>query len=246
MTDDELKTAKERLMKLWDAYEAQEKEMAAAMARIRDLEEREKDKERIIETLRELVDTKDEELRKLEVKESSLGKESADYKERLKETMDSLALERSRYKKLYVLTQDLEAEVDRLTRELEVRDRWFRDNMSFFEELPTRVGKRLEMIPRAGTRRSLLEELGEPSENKRPRLSPAPEEHATFEKVDPKQEILNDLLALPGMDEAKAKVLMDAGYGDIEKLRAASPFELVKLDGITPTLARKITDHVRS
>jgi hypothetical protein len=200
----------------------------------------------VISTLRELVDAKDDELSKLEVKGNSLDKESKEYKERLKETTDSLALERSRYKKLYVLTQDLESEVDRLTKELDVRDRWFRDNMSFFEELPSRVGKRLDMIPKSGSKRSLLEELGEPAERKRPQLAPVSDENATFEKVDPAKEVLKDLMALPGMDETKAKVLVDAGYGNMEKLKAASPFELVKLEGITPTLARKITDHVKS
>ena len=81
-------------MKLWDAYEAQEKEMAAALARIKDLEEKEKDKDRVISTLRELVDSKDAELRKLEVKGTSLDKESNDYKERLQEVTESLNLER--------------------------------------------------------------------------------------------------------------------------------------------------------
>ena len=59
-------------------------------------------------------------------------------------------------------------------------------------------------------------------------------------------EAMKDLLDIPGIDEDKAKVLMDAGFGDAIKLKGASPFELVKLDGITPTLARKITEHVKA
>lgn len=247
MTDDELRLAKERLMKLWDAYESQEKEMAATLARIRDLEEKEMDKDRVISTLRELVDSKDTELRKLEVKESSLDKESSDYKERLQEVTESLNLERSRYKKLYIITQELEGDVEKVTKELESRDRWFRDNLSFFEELPQRMGKRMDMIPGGENRRSILEELGEPSEKPRPKLAPAkPKEEAKFEKVDPKQEIMKALLSIPGIDEEKASVLVGAGYGDLSKLKGASPFELVNLDGITPTLARKITDHVKA
>jgi hypothetical protein len=247
MSEDELRLAKERLMKLWDAYESQEKEMAAAQVRIKDLEEKEKDKERVIATLRELVDSKDTELRKLEVKGSSLDKESADYKERLHEVSESLNLERNRYKKLYIITQELEKDVEKLTRELETRDRWFRDNMSFFEELPGRMGKRVDMIPSSDQKRSILEELGSPSEKPKPKLAPAPsKEEATFEKVDPGEEAMKELLGIPGVDEEKAKALMDAGYGDMEKLKGASPFELVKLEGITPTLARKITDHVKA
>ena len=181
MTDDELRLAKERLMKLWDAYESQEKEMAAALARIKDLEEKEKDKERVISTLRELVDSKDAELRKFEIKGSSLDKETSEYKERLQEVTESLNMERSRYKKLYVITQELEGGVDTLTKELESRDRWFRDNLSFFDELPHRMGKRIDMIEGGTKKRSVLEELGAPSEKPRPKLAPAAtKEEATF------------------------------------------------------------------
>ena len=239
MTDEELRLAKERLMKLWDAYESQEKEMAAAMARIRELEEREKDKERVISTLRELVDSKDAELRKLEVKGTSLDKESSEYRTRLQETTDLLNLEKNRYKKLYLLSQELELEVDKLTRDVETRDRWFRDNLSFLEEFPQRVNKRLEMIPANTQSRTTLKELGASSEKPRPALAPSVSvEEAQFEKVDPRDEAMKRLMEIPGVDESKAKVLSDAGYGDIDKLKKASPFELVKLDGITPTLAR--------
>ncbi|MFO8050322.1 MAG: helix-hairpin-helix domain-containing protein [Thermoplasmatota archaeon] len=245
MTDDELRLAKERLMKLWDAYESQEKEMAAAKARINDLEEKQKDKERVIETLRELVDQKDNELRKQELKVSSLEKETADQKERLEELSNSLNMERSRYKKLFVITQELERDVEDLTKELEGRDRWFRDNLSFFEELPARMGNRLEMVNRKKPVTEKLAALGTPSEKPSPSLSPA-EEEKTFEKINPRESSLKVLMELPGVDEEKAQVLYEAGYGDVDKLKGVSPFELVKLEGITPTVARKITDHVKA
>ncbi|MGA1819760.1 MAG: helix-hairpin-helix domain-containing protein [Thermoplasmatota archaeon] len=246
MTDDELRLAKERLMKLWDAYESQEKEMSAATARIRELEEKEKDKERVISTLRELVDAKDAELRKLELRGSSLDKETVDCRTRLQETTDLLNLEKNRYKKLYLLSQELELEVDRLGKEVEARDRWFRDNLSFLEEFPQRMNKRMEMISSAAVKRPLLKELGAATDKPRPALAPSVEEVATFEKVDPKDEAMKKLLEIPGIDQKKAKILSDAGYGDMNKLKKASPFELVKLEGITPTLARKITDHVKA
>lgn len=248
MTDDEQRLAKERLMKLWDAYESQEKEMAAAQARIKDLEEKENDKERVIETLRELVDQKDSELRKLELKGSSLDKESSDYKERVEELTDSLNLERNRYKKLFVITQELEVEVEGLNKELEARDRWFRDNLSFFEELPARMGKRLDMVSRSGPIRERLAALGASSDRPKPSLAPADDkkEEQTFEKIDPKETSLKSLMDLPGVDEDKAQVLYEAGYSDMDSLKNVSPFELVKLDGITPTIARKITDHVKA
>ncbi|MEA3559133.1 MAG: hypothetical protein U9R75_07770 [Candidatus Thermoplasmatota archaeon] len=248
MTDDELRLAKERLMKLWDAYESQEKEMTAALARTKNLEEKEKDKERVIETLRELVDQKDTELRKLELKGSSLNKETSDNRTRLEELTTSLNMERARYKKLFVITQELEKEVDTLTRDLEGRDRWFRDNLSFFEELPARMGKRLDMVSSPGSLRDRFAALNESQDRSRPSLAPSVDEseEKTFEKIDPKEASMKAILELPGIDEEKANVLIDAGYGDIDSLKGVSPFELVKLDGITPTVARKITDHVKA
>ena len=122
-------------------------------------------------------------------------------------------------------------------------DRWFRDNMSFFEEFPTRVGKRMGMV--AKPKKSLLEELGDGKEPSK--LSPAPkEDKATFERVDPKEEAMKELADIPGLDDEKVNILINAGYDSKEKLMGVSPFELVKLEGITPTIARKITDHLKA
>lgn len=244
MTDDDLRIAKERLMKLWDAYESQELELQAAVKKVSDLESKQKDKERVIETLRELVESKDKELRKHEISLNSFDRETKDCQTKLDEVSESLNQERSRYKKLFVITQELEREVDRLTKELDERDRWFRDNMSFFEEFPTRVGKRIGMVSKP--RKSLIEELGEAKQASS--LPPSGEEgeKATFERVDPKEEAKAELSDIPGLDEEKVSILVDAGYDSKEKLKGVSPFELVKLEGITPTIARKITDHFKN
>jgi replicative superfamily II helicase len=244
MTDDDLRLAKERLMKLWDAYESQEIELQAAVKKVSDLENRQKDKERVIETLRELVESKDTELRKYEMNTTSIERESTDYKTRLEEVSDSLNQERARYKKLFVITQELEREVDRLTKELDERDRWFRDNMSFFEEFPTRVGKRLGMASKP--RKNLIEELGEGKASSKPALPPEDVAKTTFERVDPKEEAMNELLEVPGIDDDRATILVNAGYDSLDKLKDVSPFELVKLEGITPTIARKISDHLKA
>ena len=243
MTDDDLRIAKERLMKLWDAYESQELELQAAVKKVSDLESKHKDKERVIETLRELVESKDKDLRKYEMNISTIDRETKDYRTKLDDVSESLNMERSRYKKLFVITQELEREVDRLTKELDERDRWFRDNMSFFEEFPTRVGKRIGMVSKP--RKSLIEELGEA---KKPSSLPPSEGEAkpTFERVDPKEEARAELSEIPGLDEEKVAILIGAGYDSKAKLKDVSPFELVKLEGITPTIARKITDHIKT
>ncbi len=242
MTDDDLRLAKERLMKLWDAYESQELELQGAMKKVNSLESRNADKDRVLETLRELVEAKDKEIGKLEIDRSSLERESSDYTNRLEETSASLNQERTRYKKLFIITQELEREVDRLSRELEERDRWFKDNMSFFEEFPSRVGKRLGMVSKP--RKSLMDELGE--RPALPKEAGGESTKATFQRVDPAEEAMKVLQDIPGLDEVKMRVLIEAGYDSAEKLKTASPFELVKLEGITPTVARKITDHLKA
>ena len=247
MTDEELRLSKERLMKLWDAYEMQEKELKTMTGKVKDLEEKLREKDRVVETLRELVEAKDIELRKLEVKGTTLDKETADHKGRLDELTENLNLERGRYKRLFLITQELEKEVDRLSKELEDRDRWFRDNMAFLEEFPARVGKRLEMVHRVFKRPPLdgLMEPGRPVDTP-PAQAPAQEKEMGFERVDPKAEALKELTSIPGVDESKANLLIKAGYDSKTKLKGASPFELVKIEGITPTLARRISDAVRS
>jgi replicative superfamily II helicase len=245
MTESELKQAKERLMKLWDAYETQERELKTALGRINDLEERQRDKERVIETLRELAESKDQELRKLEMDRTSSGKEALDLKGRLDEAQRLLELERGRFKKLFVLTQELEEDVGRLNKELEERDRWFKDNSALLEQFPTVLGKRLGMVSERPTSSSIAGEMSSYQETDRPSLLAAPD-RTTFQKVDPELEAIERLKSIPGVDDTRAKVLLNAGYGSLEKLRSVSPFELLKLEGMTPTIARKITEHAKA
>ncbi len=245
MGDSELRQAKERLMKLWDAYETQERELKAALGRVSDLEERQRDKDRVIETLRELADSKDQEQRKLELERSSSGKEVSDLRSRLEEANRQLELERGRFKKLFVLTQELESDVDRLGKELDERDRWFKDNSTLLEQFPSVLGKRLGMVSERPTTQSIASELPT-TMGPAPTSSPSGPERTTFEKIDPEMEAMDRLRSIPGVDETRARTLLSAGYGSIEKLRAVSPFELLKLEGMTPTVARKITEYAKA
>ncbi|MCU0799729.1 MAG: helix-hairpin-helix domain-containing protein [Candidatus Thermoplasmatota archaeon] len=245
MSDSELKQAKERLMKLWDAYETQERELKTALGRVTDLEERQRDKERVIETLRELAESKDQDLRKLELDRSSSGKEVLDLRGRLEETNRQLELERSRFKKLFVLTQELESDVDRLGKELDERDRWFRDNSALLEQFPSVLGKRLGMVSERPTTLSIAGDI-QTSNGPAPASVASATERTTFERIDPEKEAMERLRAIPGVDDTRARTLLSAGYGSMEKLKTVSPFELLKLEGMTPTIARKITEHAKT
>ncbi len=203
---------------------------------IKDLEGREHEKDRVIATLRELLEAKDAELRKFELTKASTSDKVEDLLGRVRELEESLSVERNRYKKLYYLTEEMDQEVSRLRKALEERDNWFKDNLSFLEEMPDRIRKWREMSARTAVRRTMLDSLAPETE----KVAIPPRSEPQFQKVDPRAEAIKAFSALPGIDEAKASVIYEAGYTSIDQLRKAEPFDLVKLEGITPTIARKV------
>lgn len=228
------------LLKLWDGYEKQEEELRTSLTLIKDLEVKEREKDRIIATLRELMEAKDSELRKYEVSKASVTNKVEDLTNRVRELEETLQMERGRYKKLYYLTEEMDQEVRSLRKSLEERDNWFKDNLSFLEEMPDRIRKWKDIVNRTSMRRTLLDTLAPEDE----RIA-EPEEHV-FQKVDAKGEVMKKLLSIPSMDEAKASSVIDAGYDSMDKLRKAEPFDLVKVSGITPTLARKLHQSLKA
>ncbi|MDG6226151.1 MAG: helix-hairpin-helix domain-containing protein [Candidatus Thermoplasmatota archaeon] len=238
MTQD-MEQDRKYLLKLWDGYEKQEEELRTSLTLIKELEAKEREKDRIIATLRELMEAKDSELRKYEVSKASVSNKVEDLTNRVRELEDTLQQERGRYKKLYYLTEEMDQEVRSLRKSLEERDNWFRDNLSFLEEMPDRIRKWKEIVNRTSMRRTLLDTLAPDDER-----MPEPEE-PVFQKVDARGEAMKRLLSIPGMDEVKASFILDAGYDSIEKLKKAEPFDLVKVQGITPTLARKIDQNLK-
>ena len=60
----------------------------------------------------------------------------------------------------------------------------------------------------------------------------------------PMDEYINFLLLIPGIGANKAKLLVEAGYHNIEELREASFEELAAIKGIGPTLAKNIKAYV--
>jgi len=238
MTQDEINQDQRRLLQLWDGYERQEEELKAAKAMLREYENREREKDRIVATLRELMEAKDAELRKFEVSKASVTDKVDDLQQRVHELEETLQVERGRYRKLYYLTEEMEQEVVRLRKAVEDRDNWFKDNLSFLEEMPDRIRRFKEILSRNTLRRSLLDSLA-------PEERPVKEEQV-FQKVDPRANTVKEFSSIPGLDEPKAQMLYDAGYTSMDHLRKAEPFDLVKMEGITPTMARKITQYLKA
>ena len=250
MSEEELNMAKGRLAKLWDAYEALDKENKYTLANIKELNDKAREKDRIVTTLRELIESRDTQNRKLDIQKASLQNQVEDLRTRYDEQLSELDKERSRYRKLYLITEDLEIEVDKLRKGVEERDRWFKANLMPLSEIPTLIELRQKMIGRfpsiSPTNYELERIRPESGEVEEPIVKEAEPEETTFERVDDRAEALKSLQELPGIDEVKAKALMEAGYGSVEKLKDVSPFELVKLQGITPTIARKISEFVKA
>ena len=69
----------QRLEKLWDAYEQQEKDLNASLDRINILESEIETKETMISSLQELLTERDAKLRQLEVERQRQGKIEAEY-----------------------------------------------------------------------------------------------------------------------------------------------------------------------
>ncbi len=250
MSEEELDMAKGRLAKLWDAYEALDRENKYTLAKIKELNDKAREKDRIGVALRELIETRDTENRKLDIQKASLQNQVEDLKTRYEEQLADLEKERLRYRKLYLITEDLEMEVDTLRKGEEDRDQWFKANLMPLSEIPTLIELRQKMIGRLPSISSTNYELErirpESGKVEKPIEKEIEPEETTFERVDEKAEALNSLLELPGIDEVKAKALLEAGYSSVEKLKDVSPFELVKLQGITPTIARKISEFVKA
>jgi len=243
MTQDEMNDDRKKLYALWDGYEKQEEELKAARSMLKDMEAREKEKDRIIATLRELMETKDTQLRKFELASASNTDKMDDLQTRIRELDQTLTMERSRYKKLYYLTEELDQEVNRLRKGIEERDNWFKDNLSFLEEMPDRIRKWKEIVGRTSVRKTLLDALAPEGDAK---IEPPPPQEMTFQKVDAREEVIGELSSISGLDETKAIALYDAGYTSLDKLRSASPFDLVKIEQINPTIARKIAQHFKA
>jgi chromosome segregation ATPase len=242
MTQDEMNQDQKYLLQLWDGYEKQESELRDARSAIKEFESREREKDRIVGTLRELLEAKDSELRKYELTKASVSDKVEDLQSRVRELEESLQVERTRYKKLYYLTEEMDQEVNRLRKALEERDNWFKDNLSFLEEMPDRIRKWKDISARTAVRKTLLDSLAPDAE--RP-IAPIKEE-PQFQKVDPKEEAIKAFSALPGIDEAKAVSLFNAGFTSMEALKKAEPFDLVKVEGITPTIARKLHQAIHT
>lgn len=60
-----------------------------------------------------------------------------------------------------------------------------------------------------------------------------------------KEDVIKEFTKIKGIGKAKAELLHDKGFDSLDKLKKASAKDLVKIDGITETIAKNIKDHLK-
>ena len=146
---------RQRLAKLWDAYEKQEKEMAALKEKAGHFETDLLDRDRIIKSLKDVLETRDRRTRELEIELTSIRGDKSSWDPKLKGLETDLRLERERFAKLFALAEELEEEVKLAKRAIEARDEWYRGHidvlgniqraMDDYDKMMSALGKRVEL-----------------------------------------------------------------------------------------------------
>ncbi|MEE9152042.1 MAG: hypothetical protein V3U20_09455 [Thermoplasmata archaeon] len=151
----EYEKEQDRLTKLWDAYEIQEKDFEQAKEKIKVLEDVIEEKERIIISLRQVAENRDSEIRDIEVKLSSLERENEDFEPKMKEMDRELKKQRDQFAKLYSLAEELDEELRYTRKEIEIRDEWFRDHINVFSGMCNALKSREEIIRETALKKSI-------------------------------------------------------------------------------------------
>ena len=219
----------ERLAKLWDAYQIQEKALKEATDSIRMIETDNELKDKEVQSLNEMLEKRDKELREMEREVTNLQKITADYKPKLENCQTALQKEKDKLVKLYDVAQEMDEELQLKTRALEQRDGWFLEHFSFFEG----VGDVLKKWKDVAEARIMKEEMV-----KKMSGGAAPTDLK-------KAGVIVELASLESVDDDIAAILYETGFTSLEALRKARSFELVAIQGISPTKANEIFQEMK-
>jgi chromosome segregation ATPase len=151
----EYEKEQERLTKLWDAYEIQEKDFEQAKEKIKVMEDIIAEKERIILSLRQVAENRDAEIRDLEIRVSSLERENSSFEPKFKEMEKELKKQRDQFSKLYSLAEELDEELRYARKEIENRDDWFRDHINVFKGMCNAISSREDIIRETALKKSV-------------------------------------------------------------------------------------------
>jgi DNA integrity scanning protein DisA with diadenylate cyclase activity len=277
MAGNDLSKDQERLAKLWDAYEVQEKELELAMKNIVNLENKLKESDRVNSVLKKAVEDRDKEIRELEIKVIALEEEKSKFQPQLDEIQKLYNEEKERYSKLFAISEELEDDLAKSKKELSIKDKWFEKNVGMLENIRESIIDRninlqkLEEYPKsveedekASVTETAVEEQEQKEDEKDEKITfktidlekekapdddvdkESPLENVTFQEKplgsnEPiKSEVLYEFTKIPNVDTNIAEKLFDSGYSNMDRLKEATTEDIAKIDGISPTLARKI------
>jgi DNA repair exonuclease SbcCD ATPase subunit len=265
MADGNLSKDQERLAKLWDAYEVQEKELELSMKNIANLENKIKEMDRVNIVLKKAVEDRDREIRELELKVISLEEDNSKFQPQIEELQKLHNEEKERYSKLFAISEELEDDLAKTKNELEIKDKWFQKNVGMLENIRESI---IDRNVKLQSIEELTKDLGDKTaegESEQDSTSESPEstleekekgEDITFktvkleEKNEPetatksKDETIYEFTKIPNIDATIAEKLFNSGYSDLDKLKETTTEDLSKIDGISPTLARKIRTDI--
>ncbi len=275
MAGNDLSKDQERLAKLWDAYEVQEKELELATKNVSKLESKLKEMDRVNSVLKKAVEDRDIEIRELEIKVIGLEEEKSKFQPQLDELQKLYNEEKERYSKLFAITEELEDDLAKAKKEVKIKDEWFEKNVGMLENIRESIIdrnvklKKIDEYPKSEF--EVKKPLGDEAAQKESERQEK-DEKITFKTVDLEREkagnsvlknespvgnivslekpailkepsrmyIIAEFTKIPNVDNTIAEKLYDSGYSSLDKLKEATTEDIARIEGISPTLARKI------
>ena len=147
--EEKYETEKERLLKIFAAYESQVKDLETAKAEIEVLESEIIDREIQKETQEALLTEKEVRIRELEFRAVKGGKQVERLEPALAKMEEKFSKEKDRLGKVFEIAEELDADLKLAVKEMKARDDWYVAHMSLFEDLNKAIKERYTMIERA-------------------------------------------------------------------------------------------------
>ena len=133
--EDRLSDETERLVKLYDAYEQQERDIVGLRAEIEVLEKEVIDKEIDREGLEQLLSEKDNRVRDLELDHAKATKRIEHLEPELEKMEEKYTREKDRLARVFEIAEELDGDLRLAVAEMKARDDWYVNHMQIFEDL---------------------------------------------------------------------------------------------------------------
>ena len=147
--EEALKQETERVLKVYDAFSAQEQEITTLKAEIEVLEKEIVDREIEKEGIEALLTEKDNRLREIEMRGAKAGKQVEFLEPELEKMEEKYIREKNRLAKVFGISEELDNDLRLAVTELKARDDWYVAHMALFEDLNKAIKDRYTMTEKA-------------------------------------------------------------------------------------------------